>query len=512
MPIYLPPLVSRWMRPIRRWQRSLSLALISAIAAPMLTVSTVSAQSVETTSLDIVNSASATYMATGSPVSLTSNQIVTGVASALIDPAGNLVGCNGQPLSSYSGFSMALYEPDASGLDIEPGVVQLTSTTEANSIEPNVDNNNPFFLLPDSGRYNFLLDPNAPLSGPLNTGLTQTSEGARYILVINPPEGSDFSERRVQIVVNATVVNATDNTQVLSYTATSLDGQPLSIDGATELTQTVEVRNAESQSLTFFEFGVDATICEASQVSVTKSADRSAAQPGDTVAYRLTIQNLAKVELDSIVAIDTLPAGFEFVPDSLMASTDGEPIPVSATLSGNTVSFRVTPTISEDQVLDIVYATRLTPDALRGSGRNSVIVTAQRTDTGYRVQDGPSTHRITLDPGILSDCGTLLGRVFEDKNFDGEQQNGEAGIPNAVIFLDDGNRVVTDADGLFSVQKMLPGQRTGTLDLSSLPGYTLAPNLYFNERNSQSRLVNLAPGGLVRMNFGVTPTFQEEQE
>ncbi len=48
--------------------------------------------------------------------------------------------------------------------------------------------------------------------------------------------------------------------------------------------------------------------------------------------------------------------------------------------------------------------------------------------------------------------------------------------------------------------------------LASLPGYTLAPNLYFNERNSHSRLVNLAPGGLVRMNFGVTPTFQEEQE
>ena len=59
---------------------------------------------------------------------------------------------------------------------------------------------------------------------------------------------------------------------------------------------------------------------------------------------------------------------------------------------------------------------------------------------------------------------------------------------------------------------MLPGQRTGTLDLSSLPGYTLAPNLHFSERNSLSRLVNLAPGGLVRMNFGVTPTFEEAQE
>ncbi|MEN8446237.1 MAG: hypothetical protein ABG776_14640, partial [Cyanobacteria bacterium J06555_13] len=311
---------------------------------------------------------------------------------------------------------------------------------------------------------------------------------------------------------NATVTDTTNNTQALSYTATSLDGQPLSVDGATELTRTVEIRNAETQSLTFFEFGIDTAVCEASQVKITKSADRSAAQPGDVVAYRLTIQNLAKAELDSIVAIDTLPVGFEFVPDSVTAQSDGNSIAITAEASGSTVSFRVAEAIGEDQVLDIVYATRLTPDALRGSGRNSAIVTAQRTDSSFRIQDGPSTHRITLDPGILSDCGTLIGRVFEDKNFDGEQQPGEAGIPNSVIFLDDGNRVVTDADGLFSVQKMLPGQRSGTLDLSSLPGYTLAPNLYFNERNSHSRLVNLAPGGLVRMNFGVTPTFQEEQE
>ena len=167
--------------------------------------------------------------------------------------------------------------------------------------------------------------------------------------------------------------------------------------------------------------------------------------------------------------------------------------------------------MSPEQTLNIIYAARLTPDALRGSGENSVIVIATRTDNGFDLQDGPSVYRINLEQGILSDCGTLIGRVFEDKNFDGEQQTGEAGIPNAVIFLDDGNRVVTDADGLFSVQKMLPGNRTGTLDLESLPGYTLASNLRFNERNSRSRLVRLAPGGLVRMNFGVTPTFEEKE-
>ncbi|NEQ54251.1 MAG: hypothetical protein F6K11_29675, partial [Leptolyngbya sp. SIO3F4] len=77
--------------------------------------------------------------------------------------------------------------------------------------------------------------------------------------------------------------------------------------------------------------------------------------------------------------------------------------------------------------------------------------------------------------------------------------------------LDDGNRIIADPDGLFSMANVVSGNRVGVLDLSSLPGYTLAPNLYRLENNSQSRLVRLEPGGLVRMNFAVTPTYGEGQ-
>jgi hypothetical protein len=71
--------------------------------------------------------------------------------------------------------------------------------------------------------------------------------------------------------------------------------------------------------------------------------------------------------------------------------------------------------------------------------------------------------------------------------------------------------VTTDENGLFSLKNVLPGPITGVLDLSSLPGYGLAPNLYVKEKNSQSRLIRLAPGGLGVMNFGVTPAFGEEE-
>ncbi|MGL4620108.1 MAG: hypothetical protein ACRCZS_13775, partial [Chroococcidiopsis sp.] len=83
------------------------------------------------------------------------------------------------------------------------------------------------------------------------------------------------------------------------------------------------------------------------------------------------------------------------------------------------------------------------------------------------------------------------------------------GVPNAVIFMDDGNRITTDLQGLFSVANVISGYRTGVLDFSSVPGYALAPNRRFIERNSQSRLVHLEPGGMARMNFAVTPIVKE---
>ena len=211
------------------------------------------------------------------------------------------------------------------------------------------------------------------------------------------------------------------------------------------------------------------------------------------------------------MATDVLPFGFQFLPASVRAHINGAPVAITPQVSqdGLTVTFDTAAVIPPGETLNIVYATYISPDAVRGSARNSAVVNGVRADNSFGVKDGPVSHLMRLDPGILSDCGTLIGRVFVDKNFDGEQQPGEPGGPNAVGFLDDGNRIVTDAEGLFSVANMLPGYRTGALDLSSLPGYTLAPNLYFRERNSQSRLVHLSPGALVRMNFAVTPTFQE---
>jgi uncharacterized repeat protein (TIGR01451 family) len=249
-------------------------------------------------------------------------------------------------------------------------------------------------------------------------------------------------------------------------------------------------------------------------LEITKTADRASAEPGDTVVYRLLVRNTGFVPLTDIQVTDNLPLGVSFLPKSPRASLTSNQTTAavglsSVTTNGSNVVFGY-PRLEPQEVLTIVYAAVLTPDAIRGTGRNLAVATGL-SPGGTRVSSSAASYLVQIRPGILSDCGTILGRVFVDKNFDGEQQPGEPGVPNAVIFMDDGNRITTDANGLFSLAYVIAGYRTGTLDLTSLPGYTLAPNLYRIEGNSQSRLVRLAPGSLAKMNFAVTPSFKEGQ-
>jgi uncharacterized repeat protein (TIGR01451 family) len=239
-------------------------------------------------------------------------------------------------------------------------------------------------------------------------------------------------------------------------------------------------------------------------LEIIKTGDRAAAEPGDTVIYRLAIRNTGRSPARNLTVTDRLPLGLRFISRSLKGSIGNTSVSVTANSSANravTISLNPATELQPNQTLNVVYAVEVTPDAVRGTGRN--LAQAQ----AGTLTSNQSSHLLRIRPGIVSDCGTIIGRVFVDKNFDGEQQPNEPGVPNAVIYMDDGNRIVTDANGLFSLANVISGYRSATLDLTSLPGYALAPNNYFIERNSQSRMVKLAPSSLARINFGVTPAF-----
>ena len=460
----------------------------------------------ETSPTEVVSIEVALQPSCGAPVAQSFNILppITLDSTELIDPLGTITGCAGELLPDYQGFSIALYDPDPSDPtgSTERNLTELTETELPDDpdnnipkgVEPNTQNSNPFFLVDsDEGKYSFLFDSDR----------NQLERGATYILVVTPPNDSEYDERRIKLEIGDR------NENIVEYTATSLDGRPISAtDGQTTITgEIVIVEDAERVGLDLAVLDLASSVCDAQEVQITKTGDRASAEPGDIVLYRLSVRNLASAPIENLQIIDTLPPGFKLERDSIKAEANEVEVGVTVAQSELTVNLTIEDVaLAQNEVVNLIYATQVTPNALRGSGQNSATVNATRTDNNFTVQDGPAIHTLLLEPGIIEDAGTLIGRVFVDKNFDGEQQPGEPGIPNAVIYLEDGNRVITDPDGLFSVTNVLPGVHTGTLDLTTVPEYRLAPNIRFIERNSNSRLVQLEPGGMVRINFGVTPT------
>ncbi len=429
-------------------------------------------------------------------------RITPALDPSLDDPAGRITGCEGETLPNYEGFTVSLYEtPD--GLQLG-NLVNLTASELPDipgndipaGIAPNKNNNNPYALTIGNadGKYNFLLDARKG----------QLTPGRQYILVIKPPSSSLYAERQILLTV-VTVAG-----QKITLRANALDGKILDANAFRPSSTTIINAPVEDLTANLSVFGLNVNSCNPQALQITKTADRATAEPGDTIVYRLLLRNLSTTPVQNLTVVDTLPLGFRLQTNIVKAKQDNNEVPVNVTLNGNVATFVFPNPLDSGKTINLAYATTLTPDAIRGTGRNSAVLNGLRTGRlSGKVSDGPSIHQVQIRQGIISDTGTIIGRVFVDKNFDGEQQPNEPGVPNAVIFLDDGNKITTDVNGMFSVKGANNGYRTGVLDLSSLPGYTLAPNLYFKERNSQSRLVKLAPSGLVRMNFGVTPTAKE---
>ncbi|NUN65051.1 hypothetical protein HCU40_09845 [Pseudanabaena biceps] len=475
---------------------SLGLTAIFLLGATQLCES-VWAQTTSTKT-QIFNTASYGYSdPSGGEYTNTSSQLQT----ELIDPFGRVTSCDGSLLPDYSGFNVGLYELLNSTGDIGLPLT-LTATVPRNQVSgnkiaglsPNFFNANPFFLTTsDQGKFSFLLDQSRG----------QVDVGREFILVVKPPANSPLGGRRIKITINSRVGN------IVNYTAASLDGNPISVDnGSTSLNGKIDITDAATVGISLAVINLSVGLCESQSIQLLKTGDRAAAEPGDIVIYRLTARNLANTTISQPEIRDDLPLGFQYTEGSVRAEFGGTAVPVTAEQNGRSLIFRpnvIFPVATDARILNIVYAAQLTNDAIRGTGINRATLSGVRSDNKQIVRDGPVSHTLRIRLGILSDCGSLIGRVFVDKNFDGEQQPGEAGVPNAVIYMDDGTRIVTDVNGLYSLSSVLSGSRTLAIDLTSVSGYTLAPNLYFIERNSQSRLVKLAPGGLYRVNFAVTP-------
>ncbi len=233
-------------------------------------------------------------------------------------------------------------------------------------------------------------------------------------------------------------------------------------------------------------------------VSVTKRALQINVTRGQLVPYTITVRNRKNIALQDMVIIDRLPPGFKYVEGS--SRFDGNP--VKPVVSGNGAELRwenVTLLPYEPNKKEYVIKLLLVVSSGVGQGEyvNRALVHSNLSgeDSGI----ASATVRVIPDPTF--DCTDIIGKVFDDANLNGYQDEGEKGLPGARVVSARGLIAKTDAQGRYHVScAAVPNEARGSnfilkLDDRSLPtGYRLTTKNPLVQRVTR--------GKAIKFNFG----------
>ena len=253
--------------------------------------------------------------------------------------------------------------------------------------------------------------------------------------------------------------------------------------------------NADNNAIDF-DIPIDIDTDEA--LALKKNADQARAETGDFVDYTLTVTNQVEAELTELTVVDHIPFGFNYENGS--TTIDGEKV-ADPKIGGNGVLTFNLGVLEPTETLEIDYRLRVGPAAIQGDGQNRAIATAVGINP---ITSNEATEQLQIDQGVFGDQGIIIGGVYYDKNRNKFQDEGEPGIPGVRLYLENGNFIVTDYQGRYSMQGIQPRKHVLKLDLSSLPeGAALELLDNRNAFDPSSRFVDLKKGELHRADFAV---------
>ncbi len=201
-------------------------------------------------------------------------------------------------------------------------------------------------------------------------------------------------------------------------------------------------------------------------LDVTKQALSPSAAIGESLIYELTVTNLEPVDLP-LVLEDLLPPGFRLAHGTVQL--DGAPLDtvsvapdgVTLTLDAGRIAAGATRTLS--------YAATIGAGAPDGYAIN----TARALLPDGRPLSNEAEAAVLVRNDFFDRRITLVGRVAEaacdpDQPFARHLSHGR-GVEGVRVYLETGEYVVTDRDGLYHFPDVMPGTRVVQMDAGSLP-------------------------------------------
>lgn len=236
-------------------------------------------------------------------------------------------------------------------------------------------------------------------------------------------------------------------------------------------------------------------------ISVTKTANKKVAEIGDIVTYQVTVTNLSPSFFHTIGIYDILPHSFTYIKKS--ARFNNLPVEPSSGTTSGILKWNIPDTLQKTKSATLVYQLAVGADALESNGINRAYASAV-AGAGSLVISNPVEWQITVRPGVFTEKGLIIGKVFYDDDRNTFQSTGENGIKDVELWMEDGTRIVTGDDGKFSLPEVKPGQHVIRVNEMTLPkGTSLLGGLTDFAKDPVSRFVRVTEGGIQKANFFV---------
>ncbi len=231
------------------------------------------------------------------------------------------------------------------------------------------------------------------------------------------------------------------------------------------------------------------------QLSLRKTTSAVTAMPGDVVQYRIEVRNPDRTRNSGPVTVtDLLPNSMRLRLNSVRYN--GAAINATPTADGSQFSVTLPPLAGGRTGL-LTYLAEVRVDARPGDAINRA---SARDNRGAQSDTVDAMVRIVRDG--ISERFTLVGRVTEGGcEIDPRQAKGIAGVR---VMLQDGSYTVTDKDGRYHFEGILPGLHVVQVDPSTFPLDQAPVDCARNTRSAGSaisRFVEGRGGSLKRADF-----------
>jgi uncharacterized repeat protein (TIGR01451 family) len=230
-------------------------------------------------------------------------------------------------------------------------------------------------------------------------------------------------------------------------------------------------------------------------VAISKTSSAVDVVKGELVPYTITVSNVFGAPLYDIRIVDRFPAGFKYVAGS--ARLDGQPV---EPLINGLEAFWDDLDLQVNQRRVIKFLLVVGAGVTEGEYVNRAQVV--NTAIGGAVSgEATATVRVVPDPDF--DCTDVIGKVFDDRNLNGQQDAGEKGLAGVRVVTVRGLIATTDEYGRYHITCVtVPNEDRGSnlilkLDERSLPtGYRMT--------TENPRVKRATRGKMISFNFGAT--------